>query len=109
MVQREVHYEWMLAELMARNAMHNTTDLASHLEERGIKLSASQVYRLVTQRPERISLPILSALCDIFQVTPAELIQIHASDAAHQPRAVNDSTRVDGRVRPKRARIVDGR
>ncbi|MCS5721848.1 helix-turn-helix transcriptional regulator [Herbiconiux sp. CPCC 203407] len=78
---RAVDYQWHLAELMARNAMHNTTDLASHLTERGITLSASQVYRLVTNRPERISLPILSALCDIFHCTPAELITVAAENA----------------------------
>ena len=37
-------------------------------------LSASQVHRLVTGTPERLSLPVLAALCDIFDVTPADLI-----------------------------------
>lgn len=53
---KQVDYRWHVAELMARNGMHNTTDLAPRLREYGIELSASQVYRLVTQTPDRLSL-----------------------------------------------------
>jgi len=59
-VKRDVDYTWRLAEVMARAGMHNSTDLAPLLRERGIDLSASQVYRVVTQRPERVSLKLLS-------------------------------------------------
>ena len=52
--------------------MFTTTGLVPQLAERGITLSASQVHRLVTGTPERLSLPVLAALCDIFDVTPAE-------------------------------------
>ena len=33
-----------------------------------------QVWRLVTQTPERLSLPVLAALCDIFETDAAALI-----------------------------------
>ena len=106
-MKRTVDYTWHLAELMARNAMHNTTDLASHLQERDINLSASQIYRLVTNRPERISLPILAALCDIFNCTATELIEVTATDAIAQPRAVNDSViDLNTQARPRRARVI---
>ena len=106
-MKRTVDYDWKLAEFMARNAMHNTTDLASHLRDRDITLSASQIYRLVTQRPERISLPILSALCDIFSCTPAELIAVRAEDEKPVPRVVNEGViDLNSRVRPRRARVV---
>ena len=36
------------------------------LVERGIDLSREQVYRLVTQQPERLNVYVLAALCDIF-------------------------------------------
>ena len=45
------------------------------LVERGIELSATQVYRLVTQTPERLSLRILMALCDALGCTSTDLIE----------------------------------
>lgn len=106
MTRRTVDYSWHLAELMARNAMHNSTDLASHLIERGITLSASQVYRLVTNRPERISLPILSALCDIFGCTPAELITVEAIAAKPARKVANAVIDLNTQARPRRARVI---
>ena len=38
-------------------------------------LSAAQTYRLVTGTPERLSLRILMALCDILDCTPNDLIE----------------------------------
>ena len=57
------------------------------LANRGITLSVSQVHRLVTGTPERLSLPVLAALCDILQVTPDDLITVTAqpSPPAKQP------------------------
>lgn len=107
MTKRDVNYDWHLPELMARNAMHNTTDLASHLAARGITLSASQVYRLVTNRPERISLPILSALCDIFGCSPAELITVTADDVKPVKKTANAAViDLNTQARPRRARII---
>ena len=64
-MKREVDYTWRLAELMAAHGMHNSTDLIPRLAERGIQLSRPQVYRVVHQRPERVSLQLMAALCDI--------------------------------------------
>ena len=58
-------FEWKLRELMALRGMFNTSDLIEPLADRGIHLSRSQVYRLVAESPERISLPMLLALIDI--------------------------------------------
>lgn len=44
------------------------------LRERGIDLTASQAHRMVTGKPERLSLLVLAALCDIFETNPAEMI-----------------------------------
>ncbi|MBO0868626.1 MAG: helix-turn-helix transcriptional regulator [Micromonosporaceae bacterium] len=60
---------------MATRGMFSTTDLAPLLAERGVVLSAAQVYRLVAQTPERLSLRTLVALCDILDCTPADLIE----------------------------------
>ena len=60
---------------MAERGMFATTDLAPHLAQRGITLSTSQVHRLVTGTPERLSLPVLAALCDILDCEPGDLVE----------------------------------
>lgn len=72
---RKLGYRWNLRTLMATQGMFSTTDLAPLLAERGVVLSAAQVYRLVAQTPERLSLCTLVALCDILDCTPADLIE----------------------------------
>ena len=72
---RKLGYRWHLRALMAQRGMFATTDLAPLLADRGVELSATQVYRLVTQTPERLSLRTLVALCDILDCTPGDLIE----------------------------------
>ncbi len=55
-VSVKVGYYWHLRRLMADAGMFATTDLVPLLAERGVTLSREQVYRLVAQRPERLSL-----------------------------------------------------
>jgi DNA-binding Xre family transcriptional regulator len=106
-VKRDVSYTWHLAELMARHGMNNTTDLAVHLRERGIDLSASQIYRLVTQTPERVSLKFVAALCDIFECGIEDLITTTAADARRRTAVAGDVVDMNAmRIRPARARVV---
>jgi DNA-binding Xre family transcriptional regulator len=106
MTRRNVSYQWRLREVMAAHGMFATTDLVPMLNERGIELSASQVHRLVTGTPERLSLPVLAALCDIFGVTPADLIRTAAENGAPRRTAAADGQVVDAAARrPVRARI----
>jgi hypothetical protein len=58
-------YHWHLRMVMAESGMFAATDLIEPLEQRGITLSSSQDYRLVVERPERLSLKLLIALLDI--------------------------------------------
>jgi hypothetical protein len=58
----ELDYRWHLRQVMAARGMFATTDLLAPLSQRGITLASSQVYRLVTDRPERLSLKILLAV-----------------------------------------------
>lgn len=87
---------------MADRQMFPTSDLSPHLAERGITLSREQVYRLVTQPPQRLSIDTLVALCDILECTPNDLIE---------PKIVNKQRRktADGAsaspITPKRAVI----
>ena len=47
---RKLGYRWNLRQVMAGRGMFQTTDLIGPLADRGIRLSSSQVYRLVTDR-----------------------------------------------------------
>jgi DNA-binding Xre family transcriptional regulator len=55
--------------------MFQSTDLIVPLAQRKIRLSPSQVYRLVVDRPERLSLKILMALLDILDCRMDDLIE----------------------------------
>lgn len=104
-MKRQVSYQWRLRELMAAHGMFATVDLVPLLNERGITLSVSQVHRLATGIPERLSLPVLAALCDIFECTPTELIATKAETVTAR-KAVGAESVVDlASVRPKRARL----
>jgi DNA-binding Xre family transcriptional regulator len=89
-MKRKVSYSWRLREVMAAHDIFATADLVAPLRERGITLSASQVHRLVTGVPERLSLSVLTALCDIFDVGPDELIATKAENSAVRKTASGD-------------------
>ena len=72
---RKLGYTWHLRMRMAELGMFATTELVPLLADRGVVLSAAQVYRLVTQTPERLSLRTLMALCDILGCTPNDLVE----------------------------------
>lgn len=103
-------YRWRLREIMAARDLWHTSDLAPLLEARGISLSPAQVYRLVTQTPERLSLRQLMALCDALDCTSADLIEPVEDTAATTKRRRAASGDVgDGDVRqlrPTRARVA---
>jgi len=74
-VIKKMGYQWHLRQLMAERQMFQTSDLVPLLAERGVVLSREQVYRLVTQPPQRMSMDTLAALCDILGCTPNDLIE----------------------------------
>jgi DNA-binding Xre family transcriptional regulator len=80
-VIKKMGYQWHLRRLMAGKELWQTTDLGPLLAERGITLSREQVFRLVTQPPQRLSMDTLAALCDILDCTPNDLIEIEAVNA----------------------------
>lgn len=105
----KLDYRWHLRTVMADRGMFQTTDLIGPLAQRGIQLSSSQVYRLVVERPERLSLKILMALLDILHCSMDELIEPVAAASettARTKKAVGAETSL-GDLRPKRARIQD--
>ena len=104
-MKRQVSYKWRLREVMAVHGMFSTTELVAPLRERGINLSVSQVHRLATGTPERLSLPVLAALCDIFDATPADLIATKAENVTTRKTATDDAVVDLAAVRPKRVRL----
>jgi DNA-binding Xre family transcriptional regulator len=104
----KLDYRWHLRKIMADRGLFSTTDLIPLLDERGITLSSSQVYRLVVERPERLSLKILMALLDILDCTMDDLIEPVAAAAAESTTRTKKAVGGEGGVgnlRPKRARI----
>ena len=109
----KLDYRWHLREVMATRGMFSTTDLRPLLAERGIDLSPSQTYRLVVERPERLSLKTLMALLDILGCSMDELIEpVVAAGARRQRSAAAGGAAASGKdaglgdLRPKPARIV---
>lgn len=105
---QKLGYRWRLREVMGARGLWQTTDLAPLLVERGIVLSAPQVYRLVVQTPERLSLKTLMALCDALDCVMTDLIE-PVEGAVRARRKAVGGTGHGGEVRvlrPKRAWIV---
>ncbi len=99
-----VDYEWRLRVLMAENGMFRAIDLAPRLREHGIRLSDSQVWRLVTGRPERINLRLLLVLCEILGCEPGELVR-RADTVASVGKERADAGQISKDLRPKPARL----
>jgi hypothetical protein len=79
---RKLNFHWNLRQLMAAHEIWKTTELIPLLAERGVVLSTAQVYRLVTDKPERLSMETL---------IDTNVVDVHPVTA----------------FRPVRARIVD--
>src|SRR5579859_7495296 len=92
-------YKWNLRHLMASKGLWKTSDLGPLLAARGVTLSNAQIYRLVANTPERLSLKTLAALCDSFACTPNDLIEITAPHEQDKPRSPI------AKSRPRRARV----
>lgn len=105
---RRLNFHWRVRQLMAAHNIWKTTELIPLLAERGVVLSTAQVYRLVTDKPERLSMKTLIALCDILACSPAELIEPYVEAAARRP-AAGQATVIDvhGKFRPERAQILE--
>jgi hypothetical protein len=106
---RQASYQWRLREVMAARGLFTAADLVPLLAGRGITLSPVQVWRLVTQTPERLSLPVLAALCDILDVTAEQLIATTACNAPARKAAAGGGDAIDvTALRPRRAQLRPG-
>jgi len=73
---KKLNMTWELRRLLAAQGIYQTTKLGPLLEERGIHLSREQVYRLVTQMPQRLNTRVLLALCEILECEPGALLEV---------------------------------
>ncbi|WP_328343903.1 helix-turn-helix transcriptional regulator [Streptomyces violaceus] len=89
---RKMGIDWQLRIRMAEKGMFQTTELVPLLAERGVHLSREQVFRLVTQTPQRLSLDTLAALCDILACEPNDLIQVEVANAEVRKTAGEQTT-----------------
>jgi DNA-binding Xre family transcriptional regulator len=80
-VTRKMGIRWQLRLRMAEKGMFQTSDLVPLLAERGVQLSREQVFRLVTQPPQRLSMDTLAALCDILGCSPNDLIEVEVASS----------------------------
>jgi DNA-binding Xre family transcriptional regulator len=104
---RKLDYRWQLRTVMAMRGMFATTELIGPLAERGIHLSSSQVYRLVVDKPERLSLKVLMALLDILDCQTQELIEpVSAGSTARASKRAALGSAAVGSLRPRSARIM---
>ena len=102
----KLDYEWRLRPLLAERGIYTAAQLKPHLEGYGIWLSDSQVYRLLTGKPERLNLRVLMALCELLDCTPTELIRpVQSSAPTLAERRAAAASGVDADLVPKPARV----
>jgi DNA-binding Xre family transcriptional regulator len=102
----EFDYEWRLRILLAERGIWSHNELIPLLAERGVRLSGTQVWRLVTGKPERLNLHTLMVLCDLLDCTPNDLIQpVEAPAKGKLPKRTAVGDRGIGDLVPKPARI----
>lgn len=107
-MNRKMGYRWNLRRLMADHDMYATADLVPLLAERGVILSREQVFRLVTQPPQRLSMDTLAALCDILNASPNDLIEIQVVNTQVRKTASGGATRPSATTRRVTIRRPDG-
>ncbi|MHB1555458.1 MAG: helix-turn-helix domain-containing protein [Acidimicrobiales bacterium] len=107
-MRQKMTIRWHVRKIMAEQGMFATSDLMPLLAERGVTLSREQVYRLVTQTPERLNMAVLAAICDALGVGVAELIEVVAQPAQVAKAAGGRAkgTKAVKGLTPTRARIV---
>ncbi|MFJ1796810.1 helix-turn-helix domain-containing protein [Kitasatospora griseola] len=78
--------------LMAERGMFQTTDLVPRPAEYGVNPSRKQVFRLVTQPPQRLPMDTLAALRGILECSPADLITVkEVRQQVAKPAATGDA------------------
>ncbi len=97
---------WRLRNIMADRGMFKTTDLVEPLRRENVTLSKEQIFRLVTQPPQRLNVEVLAALCTVLECTPNDLLKLEESSQQPAERTGTGGPIDDiGDLRPVPARI----
>lgn len=106
---KRMNHSWHLRRLMAERGMYQTSDLVPLLAEWGVVLSREQVFRLVTQPPQRMSLDTLAALCGILECGVQDLIEMTEADVdVRAPKAAVNASAAPPPVRRTTIRRPNG-
>lgn len=107
MTMIELATTWNLRSVMASRGLFQTSKLGPLLAERGVDLSREQVYRLATNKPQRVRLDVLAALCDALECSLTDLVTVERRERpAVRIAAGEEGTRASvGDPRPVRASI----
>jgi len=81
-----VYLRWALREVAFSRGIIKTTDLWRALDEHGVKLSRPQVYRLMVEPPDRLSLRVLAGLCIVLDCGPDDLLVKTGGSQSPEPR-----------------------
>jgi DNA-binding Xre family transcriptional regulator len=100
-----IDYEWRLRPLLAERGVYTASQLAPLLAEQGVRLSETQVWRLLTGKPERLNLHTLMVLCELLDCTPNDLIRRAEPVAAVVRERRSVAGAGVGDIVPKKARI----
>jgi DNA-binding Xre family transcriptional regulator len=101
-----IDYEWRLRPLLAEKGVYTAAQLSPLLAEHGVRLSETQVWRLLTGKPERLNLHTLMVLCDILDCTSNDLIRRTESTASEVRERKSVAGGGIGDLVPKKARIA---
>jgi DNA-binding Xre family transcriptional regulator len=106
MIKPQLEVVWRLREVMAERGLFMTTELIPLLKPHGVELSREQIYRIATSVPQRLSLDLLGALCEVLECSPNDLIQYKrvskrkraVGGGAPEPKALKDIHPVEARI-----------
>lgn len=93
---------------MAERGLFSTNDLRPLLADHGVHLSRMQVFRIVTQQPERYNRALIAALCSILDCTPNDLLELVPAVAPRERATAGARTTKDAGapdLRPVKATI----
>lgn len=91
---------------MAERGLYMTTEIVPRLKSHGIELSREQIYRIATHTPQRLSLELLGALCEILECAPNDLIQFKKISQHREAVGQNPDTPSLTDISPIRAKIA---
>lgn len=66
--------EWNLRVLMAKHHIASATELMRRLDAVGVQLSTSQASRIVKEMPNRLSVPLVRGILEVFRCDISDLI-----------------------------------